>query len=83
MTEAERLHRSQEAHRLSEEPLLTETLDALFSAAEQRLMDLAPDAHEARWLAACEMRVIRGFRARLKSAVMDGSDLARARPTLP
>ncbi len=83
MTEAERLHRAQEAQRLIDEPMLTESLLQMFSDAQKRMMFLEPDAHEKRWLAACEMRVIQGFRDRLKAAVLDGTDLARARPKLP
>ncbi len=79
MTEAERLHRSQEAGRLSEEPLLVEALEIMSAAALQAVIDLPATDHEARYMATCELRVIRGIREHLRAAIMDGKQMARPR----
>ncbi len=82
MTEEERLYRAREAGRLAEEPLLAEALETMSRDALQRMLDLPAADHEARYMAACELWVIRGIRDHLKSAIVSGQDMARSRPAV-
>ena len=71
MTEAERIHRAQEAARLSEEPLLKEALGEMSQRCLAELMKLPSTAHEERYLAAQELKLISDFRGKLQSIIQD------------
>lgn len=83
MTEAERIHRSQEAARLADEPILAHALERMEREAWDRMLDLPSTAQEERWQEVCRLKVIRGFRDELRSVILDGQDLARKRPGPP
>lgn len=77
MTEAERIHRAQEAQRLLDEPLLNQALDALFDQQLRNMLKLGATEDEPRYRAAVAMQVIESFRSALQDAIMDGRQAAQ------
>ena len=74
-------HRAAEARRLLDEPLLNEALNGLEAQAIEEMLRVPFWNDRKRRLLTDRVRVIRGIRDHLQSAVVNG--VTRARPTLP
>lgn len=78
MDKREIAHRTSEARRLLDEPLLNEALDRMEKAAIEELIALRNDNDRGRFDLVCHLRVIRGFRKHLEAVVINGETALRA-----
>ena len=70
-------HRLSEARRLLDEPLLAEALNRMERATVEALLGTADADDRARFDLVCRLRVIRGIRGHLETAISSSEEALR------